>query len=149
MLGPQRDPYRRRFIEAWQKAQFSAPLDPLEQRIAEVVGRHPEYHAMLADTDSAMEKDWLPEGGETNPFLHMALHLALLEQLGADHPPGMRALYDRALRIRGGDVHAVEHCMIDCLAESMWRMQREGREDDPHNYLACIRRQLGLPPTND
>lgn len=146
MLGPQRDPYRRRFVEAWQKAQRGDPLDPLEQRIAEVVKKHPEYHSLLGDTDKALAKDWLPEGGETNPFLHMALHLALLEQLGADHPPGIRALYDSALRVHR-DAHALEHRIIDCLAESMWRMQREGREDDPARYLACIRHQLGLPPT--
>jgi len=149
MFGAQRDPYRRRFIEAWQKAQSGEPLDPLEQRIAEVVAKHPEYHAMLADADRVLDKDWLPEAGETNPFLHMALHLALLEQIGADHPPGIRALYDSGLRIHSGDAHAVEHQLLDCLAESMWRMQREGREDDPRNYLACIRRALGLPPTDD
>jgi hypothetical protein len=146
MFGPQRAPYRRRFIDAWHKARSNVPLDPLEQRIAAVVHRHPEYHALLADEDTAIDKDWLPEGGDTNPFLHMALHLALLEQVGADHPPGIRALYDRVLRVHGGDVHDAEHRFIDCLAELMWRMQREGREGDPGPYLDCIRRQTGLPP---
>jgi hypothetical protein len=145
MFGPQRDPYRQRFIDAWHKAQAGAALDPLEQRIAQVVQQHPEYHALLAEQDKAVARDWLPEDGETNPFLHMALHLALLEQVGADHPPGIRALYDQVLQVRG-NVHEAEHRFIDCLAESMWRMQREGREDDPKNYLDCIRRQVGLRP---
>jgi hypothetical protein len=146
MFGPQRDPYRERFIDAWHKAQGGAPLDPLEQRIAQVVEKHPEYHALLADKDKALGKDWLPEDGETNPFLHMALHLALLEQVSTDLPPGIRALYDSVLRVRGGDVHDAEHRFIDCLAESMWRMQRDGREDDPRHYLDCIRRRVGLGP---
>jgi hypothetical protein len=144
VFGPQRDPYRRQFIDAWHKAQSGASLTPLEQRIAAVVEQHPEYHRLLADADKALAKDWRPEDGETNPFLHMALHLALLEQLGADHPRGIRGLYDRAVRLRGGDAHGVEHRFIDCLAESMWRMQRDGREDDPRQYLDCARRQLGL-----
>ncbi len=146
MFGAQRDPYRRRFIEAWQKARSGAALDPLERRIAELVERHPEYHALLGEPDKAVEKDWLPEGGETNPFLHLALHLALAEQLGADHPPGIRGLYGNAVRVHRGDEHAVAHRFIDCLAESMWRMQREGREGDPDHYLDCIRRQFGLQP---
>ena len=143
MFGPQRDPYRRRFIDAWRKAQSGEPLDPLEQRIAQVAKKHPEYHALLTDADKALGQDWLPEDGATNPFLHMALHLALLEQIGADHPQGIRRLYDQALQVRG-DPHDTEHRFIDCLAESMWRMQREGREDDPRSYLDCIRHRLGL-----
>jgi len=147
MFGPQRDPYRQHFIDAWHKAQTGAPLDPLEQRIAQVVQQHPEYHALLADKDKALGKDWLPEDGATNPFLHMALHLALLEQVGADHPPGIRALYGQVLRVCG-DAHDAEHRFIDCLAESMWRMQREGREEDPQTYLNCIRRRVGLGPAS-
>ncbi len=143
MFGPQRDPYRRRFIDAWRKAQSGEPLDPLEQRIAQVAQRHPEYHALLTDADKALGQDWLPEDGATNPFLHMALHLALLEQVGADHPRGIRRLYDQARQVRG-DAHDTEHHFIDCLAESMWRMQRDGREDDPQSYLDCIRHRVGL-----
>jgi hypothetical protein len=146
MFGPQRDPYRRQFLDAWHKAQTGAPLTPLEQRIADVVTKHPEYHALLADEDRALGGEWAPEQGATNPFLHMAFHLALLEQISADHPRGIRALYDMALRTHGGDAHQTEHKFIDCLAESMWRMQREGREDDPQNYLACLRQRLGLAP---
>jgi hypothetical protein len=148
MFGPQRDPYRRQFIDAWQKAQSGAPLTALEQRIAEVAGLHPEHHALLADADKALAKDWLPEHGETNPFLHMALHLALLEQVGADLPPGVRALYAQAIRARGGERHDAEHRIIDCLAEALWRQQRDGREDDPRVYLDCVRRQLGLAPAD-
>lgn len=145
MFGPRRDPYRLQFLDAWEKAQTGAALNPLEQRIAEVVRLHPEYHALLADRERALGGDWLPEQGETNPFLHMALHLALLDQVGADHPRGIRALYDRAVHTQG-DAHAAAHRFIDCLAESMWRMQRDGREDDPRIYLACLRQRLGLPP---
>jgi hypothetical protein len=144
MFGPQRDPYRQRFIDAWRKAQTDAPLEPLEQRIAAVVRQHPEYHALLADADKALTAQWLPEQGATNPFLHMALHLALLEQVGADRPRGIRRLYLSALRAHGDDAHAAEHRFVDCLAEAMWRMQREGVEDDPQRYLACVQRQFGL-----
>jgi hypothetical protein len=144
MFGPQRDPYRLQFIDAWHKAQTGSRAGPAGAAHREVVQQHPEYHALLADRERALGGDWLPEQGETNPFLHMALHLALLEQVGADHPRGIRALYDR--RCAPGDAHAAAHKFIDCLAESMWRMQRDGREDDPRNYLACLRQHLGLPP---
>jgi hypothetical protein len=53
------------------------------------------------------------------------------------------------LRGNAGDAHGAQHRFVDCLAESMWRMQRDGREDDPQHYLDCIRRQTGAPPAGD
>ena len=51
---------------------------------------HPEYHAMLDQPDRYQERDYLPESGETNPFLHLSMHLAIAEQLSVDQPPGIR-----------------------------------------------------------
>lgn len=131
---------RRMFFEVWRKQQAGAALSALETIVADIIRMHPEYHALLAgDPDSALDRDWLPEGGETNPFLHMGLHIAVREQLSIDRPPGVKAAYTALLK-RTGDAHAAEHAMLECLAESLWRGQRENRLPDEQAYLACLKR---------
>ena len=40
---------------------------------------------------ASLDRDWAPKGGETNPFLHLSLHLAVAEQLAIDQPAGIVA----------------------------------------------------------
>ena len=62
---------------------------------AALIALHPEYHRVLDDPTRHVERDYAPEGGEVNPFLHLSLHLAVAEQLAIDQPPGMRAQFER------------------------------------------------------
>lgn len=135
---------RRLFFEVWHKLQTGEPLSALETIVADIIRLHPEYHALLAaDPDKALDRDWLPEGGETNPFLHMGLHIAIREQLSIDRPPGVRAAYDALLK-RHGDTHKAEHVMLECLAEALWRGQREGRLPDEQAYLDCLKSRANV-----
>jgi hypothetical protein len=85
----------------------------------------------------------MPEGGQTNPFLHLSLHLAIHEQVSIDQPPGIRAAYE-ALRARRGP-HDAEHVILECLGETIWRAQRQGGAMDADAYLEAVRRQAGMP----
>jgi hypothetical protein len=104
MFNPSREQVRRFFCDAWKKHQEHLPLVGAEVTAADIAARHPEYHDLLADSDGALDKEWTPEGGQTNPFLHLSLHLAIHEQVSIDQPPGIRAAYE-ALRARM-DPHA-------------------------------------------
>jgi hypothetical protein len=139
MFTQDRDSLRRYFLDAWRKAREGASLEPLEQQIAGIVRAHPEYHALLDDGGSVLTRDFLPEDGQTNPFLHLSLHLAVLEQVATDRPAGIRALYQRLVS-RTGNPHGAEHRIMDCLAESIWEAQRAGRALDEAAYLACLQR---------
>ena len=77
-----------------------------------------------------------------NPFLHLSLHLAISEQVSIDQPPGIRAAFE-ALR-RRLDPHEAEHVILECLGETLWRSQREGKPMDAQAYLEGIRRAAGL-----
>ncbi len=138
MFSNDRSQLRQLFYQAWQGRQAGRPLEPLEMQIADIVAQHPEYHALLAD-ESQRDRDYLPENGETNPFLHMAMHLALHEQLATGRPTGIAEVHARLVR-RLGDAHEAEHRMMDCLAEALWQSQRQGRPPDEPAYLACLRR---------
>jgi len=130
---------RRFLLNAWRKAGEGAPLEPLEEQIVGVIRAHPEYRALLEDSDAALSRDFPPESGETNPFLHLSLHLAILEQVATDRPPGIRTAY-RHLVAAEGDAHQAEHRIMECLAQALWEAQRAGRPPDETAYLGCLER---------
>ncbi|TJZ75693.1 DUF1841 family protein [Chitiniphilus eburneus] len=142
MFNPSRDEARRFFIESWQKHQAAAPLTDLELMTVGVLLRHPEYHPFLSL--DYLDRDWPPEFGETNPFLHVSMHLAIEEQLSIDQPAGVRALH-RALCEKLGDEHAALHAMTEGLAEMIWQAQRQGMPPDPDRYLDVLRALVGAP----
>lgn len=132
---------RRLYTEAWRKRRAAVPLEPLEDQIATVVEEHPEYQPVLEDEASALSRDYAPEGGQSNPFLHMGLHLAIREQVATNRPAGIAAVHAELCR-RLGDHHAAEHRMIECLGEALWRSQRTGLPPDEAAYLESLRRLL-------
>lgn len=139
MFNPSRDQARRFLSDAWRKRTQGLPVTPLETLAADVVALHPEYHALLADP-AALTREWTPEDGQQNPFLHLSLHLAIEEQLSIDQPPGLRAAFEGRLR-RHGERHAALHDLLDCLGETLWRAQHDRRPPDGVAYLDCIRRK--------
>ena len=140
MFNPSRDEARRFMIDAWTKFRAGEAPSGLERMAAGLIALHPEYHAALEPTERNLERDWLPESGDVNPFLHLSLHLAVAEQLAIDQPPGIRAQYDRILAARG-DEHAALHAVLECLGEVVWSAQRNRTPPDAALYLACLARQ--------
>jgi hypothetical protein len=140
MFNPSRDEARRFLIDAWKKRRESQPLSALEAIAAGIIAKHPEYQPLLEAPDTSIERDFSPESGDVNPFLHLSLHLAVEEQLAIDQPPGIRAQYER-LRLAHGDEHAAKHAVLECLAEMVWAVQRHGTPPDAALYLSCLERQ--------
>ena len=140
MFAPTRDEARRFLVDAWAKHRTGAPLSALEQTAVRLIALHPEYHPIVEHPERFVDRDFGPEGGEANPFLHLALHLAVAEQLGIDQPPGIRAQFER-LRAARGDEHAALHAVLECLGEVVWSAQRHGTPPDAALYLACLERQ--------
>ena len=140
MFAPSRDEARRFFFDAWSKYRGGEALQGLEQTAVTVLLLHPEYHALLEDQDRNLTRDFTPEGGGLNPFLHLALHLAVEEQLAIDQPRGIRAQYE-ALARRNGE-HEAKHDVLECLGETIWQAQRTGSAPDEATYLECIARKL-------
>ncbi len=138
MFGRDRGKLRQRYVDAWNKQAQRLPLEPLENMIVQVIRQHPEYHALLEDP-GALHKDFTPEQGQTNPFLHMGMHLGLAEQLSTDRPQGIRAIYQKILR-KQSDPHTAEHYMLDCLGLSLWQAQRQNRAPDEAAYLECLKK---------
>lgn len=142
MFNPSRDQVRQFFFDVWAKYRAGQPLAGAEQPALDVVLAHPEYHALLEQPERYRDRDWLPEGGEANPFLHLSMHLAVSEQLSVDQPPGIRARYT-ALLEQYGDAMDVQHAVMDCLGEMIWQVQRYQAAFDSTAYLRCLDQRLG------
>ena len=138
MFGQDREQLLRFFQTTWQKRLDEQPLQALEQLVAQVIEQHPEYHRHLSD-ENGLQRDFSPEQGETNPWLHMGMHISLSEQLGADRPGGIRGLYQQIVA-RMGDPHAAEHAMMDCLGAVLWEAQRAGQPPNEAGYLDCLKK---------
>lgn len=140
MFNPSRDEVRRFFFDTWAKHVDQQVLTPLESQALDWMLEHPEYHALFADPQSNLAREWTPADGEMNPFLHLSLHLSVAEQVSIDQPPGIRAEFERLARKRGS-LHEAAHAVLDCLGETVWRAQREGGAPDGAAYLDCVRRK--------
>lgn len=140
MFAPTRDEARRFLIDAWRKRRGGERLEGLERTAADLIAMHPEYHAALESPRLPADRDYRPEEGDINPFLHLSLHLAVAEQLAIDQPPGIVAQFER-LRASRGDAHAALHAIVECLGETLWQAQRLGTGPDAAVYLGCLERQ--------
>src|SRR3569623_1288302 len=98
MFSQDRDQLRQVFIESWRKFRADEALQPLEQLIAQAIHAHPEYHALFDRPDRLLDKVYTPEMGQSNPFLHLGLHIAVQELIAADRPPGSPSMTTRASR---------------------------------------------------
>jgi len=142
MFNPSRAEARQFLVDAWRKRRDGLPATPLETIAGNVVAMHPEYVGLLEAGAEGLAREWMPEDGETNPFLHLSLHLAIEEQVAIDQPAGIRAALDRLLQ-RHGERHAALHDILECLGETVWRAQRNRAPPDGAAYLECVAKAAG------
>ncbi len=131
-----RDQVRQVYLDVWSKMQGKKLLEPMEAIIADIIQSHPEYHNLLDKGEHARDQDFLPEQGKTNPFLHMGMHIALREQANTDRPVGFRSIYQKLSDKHGQ--HKAEHAMMECLAEALWRSQRDNLPFDEIAYVSSL-----------
>lgn len=136
MFGQNRQQLRQFYHDVWKKKINNFPLNDLEKIIAQIISLHPEYH-FIFDSDASLDRDYLVEDGQTNPFLHMGLHISLHEQISTDRPAGIRTIYQELLH-HYGDAHTTEHHMMECLTESLWLAQRNNTAPSETDYLVAL-----------
>jgi hypothetical protein len=140
VFDPSREEVRSLFFETWRKYRAGQPLAAgMESLVLDIVLLHPEYHDALSHPERFREKDYTDE---SNPFLHMSLHMAIEEQLSIDQPPGIAVQFDKLVS-KTRDRHAALHEAVECLAETLWRAQRDEVPPDAAFYLECLARKAG------
>jgi hypothetical protein len=138
MYSQDRQQMRQVFLTVRGKQLIGEPLSPLETMIGQVIGQHPEYHSFLNYSES-LEQEFSGQNGQENPFLHMALHISIQEQIHMNRPLGIRDIY-QTLASHFPDLHQAEHRMMECLAQTLWQSQDTGKSPSEEVYLDCLRR---------
>ena len=87
MFGNNRNELRQVYLNCWRLKVNKLPMDPMQEVVANIVELHPEYHQLLED-EEIVDKDFSADTGESNPFLHMSMHIALVEQISTNRPAG-------------------------------------------------------------
>lgn len=140
MFTPSQHDVRRFFCEAYRKHRTNEILTPLEAVARDWIVQHPEYADALKDTEAALAADYSVERGDSNPFLHLSMHLSIAEQISIDQPPGIRTAF-LALAQRLDSEHEAHHQIMECLGQMIWASQRSGLPPDGATYIECVKRR--------
>lgn len=139
MFTPSPSDVRRFFCTVYQKSKTGQALEAIEVIASRWMDEHPEFHAELADVATALQKVTDQTAGESNPFLHLSMHLTITEQCSIDQPRGIRQAVE-LLTARRGDLHQAHHEVMECLGQMIWDAQRAGRAPDGAAYIAAVQR---------
>lgn len=115
-------------------------MEAIETLASLWMDEHPEYHAEFADVDAALAGMQANEDGQTNPFLHLSMHLSISEQCSIDQPRGIRQAVE-LLTHRLDSLHLAHHEVMECLGQMIWESQRAGRPPDGASYIACVQQR--------
>ncbi len=140
MFTPSQDDVRRFFCETYRKNHAHEILTPIEVIASDWIVQHPEYFDTLSDVETAIAKDYSVEQGDSNPFLHLSMHLSISEQISIDQPVGIRAAFI-GLAKRLDSEHEAQHHIMECLGEMIWNSQRSGLPPDGAAYIECVKQR--------
>jgi len=167
LFQPTKDEVREFFVSVWEKTQAQTPLSPLESMARDWVLAHPEYHALLSDRDQALAQDWSVTRGQTNPFLHLSMHLALEEQASIDQPQGVRQALAQDWSVTRGQTNPFLHLSMHLALEEQASIDQpqgvrqalarlsqslDDRHEAMHQAMECLGAMLheaqasGAPP---
>jgi hypothetical protein len=142
LFNPSRDQVRTFFFDAWAKFKAKKTLTDLEKIALGVMLMHPEYHAILDAPEQFKNQEYFPEFGETNPFLHMSLHLSILEQVSINQPIGIAEIYQQ-LKLKHQNEHEAQHDILECLGDVIWQAQRNNTALDSDIYVQLLQQKAG------
>jgi hypothetical protein len=142
LFNPSRDEVRAFFFDTWAKFKAAQTLTDLEKLSLGIIHLHPEYHSILEAPEQFQHQEYFPEFGETNPFLHMSLHLSILEQISINQPIGIANIYEQ-LKLKYQNEHNAQHQILECLAESIWQAQHNNTALDTNYYVQLLQQKVG------
>ena len=139
MFNPSQEDVRRFFCAVYAKSQNAQPMDAIETLAGQWIAEHPQYHADLGDEEAAISRVYAEGSGQTNPFLHLSMHLSISEQCSIDQPRGIRQAVE-LLSHKKQSLHEAHHATMECLGRMIFESQRSGKMPDGHVYIECVQR---------
>ena len=141
MYNPTQIEVREFFFNILAKDKAKIALTDLEKMALSVILQHPEYNEILNNKDKYLTYQWNIDEGNTNPFLHLSMHLTLIEQISINQPTGIKDSFYKLCK-KYGTEHEAFHQLIDCLGEMLWQAQKYKSAPDVNLYLDCINNKI-------
>lgn len=126
---------RSRLGLIWELVKAGGELDEEDARLAEVLEQHPDYYDVWEAAQS-MEKEEVTRDG-VNPFLHVAIHQVVENQLAENDPPQTAGTL-AALRRAGYDRHDAIHMIGRVVSDEIFEILKEERPFDEAAYVAAL-----------
>ena len=139
MFSPSQADVRHFFCSVYAKAQAGTALEAIEIIASQWMQEHPEYAADFADEEQALRTMGDVKEGQTNPFLHLSMHLSISEQCSIDQPRGIRQAVE-LLTHKRNSLHQAHHEAMECLGQMLWESQQSSRPPDGNAYIDCVQR---------
>ncbi len=139
MFSPSQADVRRFFCSTYAKALSGSALEAIETIASQWMDEHPEYAADFSDEAAALRAMGEVTEGQTNPFLHLSMHLSISEQCSIDQPRGIRQAVE-LLTHKRNSLHQAHHEAMECLGTMLWESQRSGSPPDGNAYIECVQR---------
>ena len=93
----------------------------------------------LTSQAAAVRRVYPADSGQTNPLLHLSMHLSISEQCSIDQPRGIRQAVE-LLTHKLNSLHDAHHPAMECLGRMVYESQRSGRMPDGQAYIDCVQR---------
>jgi hypothetical protein len=139
MFSPSQEDVRRFFCTVYEKSVLKAPMEAIETLASQWIAEHPEYHADFSNVDAALRQVYSNAQGQSNPFLHLSMHLYISEQCSIDQPRGIRQAVE-LLTHKRNSLHDAHHETMECLGKMLEESQSVKRPPDGDAYIACVQR---------
>ena len=141
MFKPSQQDVRRFFCETFRKFHAKEILTPLEVIASDWINQHSEYNAVLRDPETAIHANYSIDQANSNPFLHLSMHLSISEQITVDQPRGVRAAFN-ILASKLNSQHEAHHEIMECLGTMIWNSQRNNLPPDGQAYIEALRKRV-------
>jgi len=138
---------RERFHDIWElaKAGHTAELNSEEQKLARIMLEHKDdFHNKFEFADVMAEHDFIP-GQETNPFLHIVLHLIIENQLEQRDPIEVYQFY-LSMRKKKADQHEAIHLASRIFVHYLFDSLKYQRPFDNEGYVNSLIRMKDKKP---
>lgn len=129
---------RKFFANVW-KNRFNKNLDLMEKRALNIILAYPQYHYYLENIEKYLNYDFTPEKSQTNPFLHLSLHLSIQEQVSIDQPLGIREIHLKLCNKYNNNWVEAENKMMDYLVEMIWEAQKNNTPFNENLYIESLK----------
>jgi hypothetical protein len=124
----------------WKKAR-SGEMDSLSQNdrnLARIMLEHGEYHNQFEFADHLSDHEFDVDK-ETNPFLHIVIHLVVQNQISSREPIEVYQFYNAMLR-KKVTIHEAMHLIGTIFSYLLFGVLKHGEEFDMEKYKSLLRK---------